>query len=195
MCLVYNMSLIKALKNAESQLLSDLDLKHIMRNEDILVVAYHDLENVNNLEELFNGHNAFILTLESEYNSGHYVSVVYNPNPMVNELSFNDSYGYTHDKLIKKGLDYYTHKNTGEYFFNNLVLDFKQRYGCTYVQNTVKYQYESEKINTCGRWAAFRILLYFMPMNEYNKAISDLMKHLRLVPDDFITLLTFTSIF
>lgn len=181
------MSLLKVLKNAEESPLSDSDLRHIVQNDELSVIPYHELPKYSNLEECFNGLNCFILLLESNYNSGHYVAIVYNPK--VNELSFNDSYGLTHNNLILK-LDYYTHKDNGQYFFHRLKNDFINRYGCKYVENGYQYQYKSGEVNTCGRYAAFRCLMYYMPMNKYNRDMKELMDKLRLQADDLISILT-----
>lgn len=184
------MDLISILKRAEENPLSDTDLRHITRNETLKVIPYHELPNYTTLEQCFNGHHYFILLLESEYNSGHYVAVVYNPK--INELSFNDSYGMPHNRLIKK-LDYYTHEDGGQYFFHRLKDDFVNRYRCKYVSNTVKFQYKSGHVNTCGRWASIRCLLYWMSMEEYNSNMLKLMDKLRINPDDLISILTLTN--
>lgn len=184
------MSLISFLRNAEQRPLSDSDLRHITRNPRLKVIPYHELPKYTRLEDCFNGNNYCIILLESAFNNGHYIALCYNQKN--NELSFNDSYGQSHDKLIRK-LDYYTHTDNGEYFLNRLIRDFKNRRQCTYVQNTQTYQYLSNQVNTCGRYAAIRCVLNFMTLSQYNKSMIDLMEYLKMSPDDLISLLTLIS--
>lgn len=180
--------LLKSIRNSESIALSDKDIHKVLEN--IKIIPYHLLPTYTRLEELLFPHNRFILLLESKFNSGHYVSIIYHATQ--NVLEFYDSYGKTHHELIEK-LHWYTHKdNTQELFLDRLFKQFQEKTQCNIIYNKVAFQFLSGKINTCGRWAVFRCILSEMNMKQFNKEMVAIRNHYNINYDELITMLTLT---
>lgn len=167
--------------------------KYALRGEDLMtiidtnLIPYHELMKYNELEEILDSKFRCILLMESEYNNGHYVCLSYNIQS--NILEFWDSYGNSHDNLIKGGLDYSVYKD-GEYFLNRLIRKFMQKTKCEYIHSGHQFQRLSNESNVCGRYAFYRAQFHYIPVNEFNSDIVEFCKTHSLHPDDFVTMMT-----
>ncbi len=185
----YKMSLLRVIKNIEQQPITG-DYLHKIIPQTTKIIAYHELRNTKSMYDLLGSDNQFILLLESEYNTGHFVAVIYHTDS--NTLEWFDPYGKTHDQLINKGLSYYTN-NGGEYFFNTLLFNFIQISNCKYSINKNRYQLLKNNSQTCGRHSGFRLVLSKLHNDQYNKAMQELKSHYNIPYDDLIVLLTMLS--
>ena len=167
--------------------------KYSLRGNDLMniiktkLVVYHDLANVNRLEQLFDAENRFILLMESKRNSGHYVSILYDADR--NILEFFDSYGHTHNDLIQD-LHYYVEARNGKYFLMNLFEKFQRQTGCRILYNRTPFQQLDGDINTCGRWAYLRAKYHYLTQEDFNRGIVYYCRKHKLEYDAFVTLCT-----
>lgn len=183
-------NILNLIRKKESLPISDSDLRKII-GYDIPVVSYHDLPNYSRLEDIWGGRKQFILLMESRFNSGHFVSIIYSD--LTNTIEFYDPYGNTHNTLIKK-LNYYVSEN-GQYFLNNLFKQFQQMTNCRILYNRYVYQTSHDQIQTCGRHCAVRILFSQQNNVEYHRNLQQIKDQYSIPYDDMITMMTLFPVF
>jgi hypothetical protein len=115
----------------------------------VKVVPYHELVNVNSIEELIAPFDAVILLYETRLNFGHYTALLKDPD---GNLEFFDSYGFAPDQE----LHYAKYDNTP--YLTNLIAKYKQK-GGKLVYNNYQFQAWVKDVNTCGRWTSTRVRL------------------------------------
>jgi hypothetical protein len=148
----------KLISSAEDIDLNGLDLQRITKDATN-IKTYHQLENVENIEEILSHKNNCIILYETKDNRGHWTSVFIRPeNPKI--LEFFDPYGNPPDSQLKYAV--YNLKNDKPYL-TYLIKKWEDR-GGKVVWNNHKLQAWRADVNTCGRWSASRILL-----KQYNK--------------------------
>ena len=176
------MSLIDKLKHSEAVFLSGKDIHQITKGA-CNPMAYHELENVTDIEQLFNKHDAVMLLYESEENSGHWVTLIKHSDSI---LEFFDPYGLTIDKELKLS-KYNLRLHQGQVVPHLTHLIEQSKYKV--ISNTTRLQRFFNAVNTCGRHCAVRVLLRDTPLKEY-VALYKKTKHYD--PDIWVTALTIT---
>jgi len=139
------MSLDTLISKGESIDLSGDDILRICDNK-VVIHSYHDLANMDNIDEVLGKYGACIILYETKENFGHWTSLFIRSEGM---LEFFDSYGFSMDSE----LNYAKYNNTP--YLSNLVKasNYKVVSGSQRLQ---KLKYD---VNTCGRWNAIRIVL------------------------------------
>ena len=160
--------------------LSDTQLRSILSDPGQRIVAYHELENMYNLDDLLGSDDAIILLYESAYNSGHYVSIIRGFDGEGQRfVEIFDSYGDGIEVSVSK----YTYNKTNH--LTRLISNTPSTYK---IWNTIAFQRHRVQSQVCGRYACFRILHRDIPLKEFQTKLSGVKKHMSI--DKFITLLT-----
>ena len=154
----------KVISKAEDIELTGLDLQRLTK-QNTNIRAYHDLENVENIEEILGYKSkACIILYETKENYGHFCSIFVRPeNNKV--IEFFDPYGNPPDSQLKFAT--YNLKNNKPYL-TYLLDNWKER-GGSVIWNNQKLQDWREDVNTCGRWCGTRILLKEKTIMEFTK--------------------------
>lgn len=172
----------KIIKQAEDIPLSTTDLLNICNNQT-KVVLYHELEEVDDILQLFQPYNSFILLYEfATSNIGHFVSVIYYPER--NEIHHYDSYALLPDVELDL-----THTQGRKYLSE--LYDKARESGINITINQTRHQLFKENVNTCGRHSALRIIFRHLTAPQYNNFINGnaSLKN----PDEICTAFTITS--
>lgn len=159
--------------------LSDTDIRQIL-GDDISLLTYPDLANLNSIDECFDKKGRCILLfLTQSANAGHWCCMMRKKKG----IYFWDPYGeepeaqkeYASKQLLKQ-LD-----EDSPYLTRLLRASGRPVY-----YNTHQYQKLKDGISTCGRWCVAR-LLYAPKSEEYFKKVVD---KSGLAGDDFVSALT-----
>jgi hypothetical protein len=171
-------------KTIQEYSLSDTDIRKILGN-DIKIIPYNDLNEINNINELFDSKGrSMILFLTENEHTGHWICMI----KRGNKIDFFDPYGIkvdnernwlTKDKLEELGQD------------KPLLLNLLKGSGYGVYYNTYRFQKKENEytnnIATCGRHCCARLLFKDIPLNDYAKKI----KQSKLTPDEFVSNITF----
>jgi hypothetical protein len=170
----------KIIQKSEIISLSGEDLLKIAPNTKIL--SYTELRSYTSIDQLLSPHEAVIILYELEINVGHWVSLFKKD---TNTLEFFDSYGLSVDEELKFAKEN-TRIHKGQELNHLSFLIQNSGYGL--IENKVQLQKNLEDINTCGRYAAYRILHRHLPLDVFNKLLTE-NKHYN--PDFWISVATF----
>lgn len=153
------MNVIKAIHEP----LSDKNITHLL-DGDCFILLYKDLNNYNNINDLFKKSDNIIVLYQTTCCYGHWVALI-NHNK---HIEFFDSYGYapedekqfmTKTWLIRSG-------QQENYILNLLSTSYKK---CIY--NSTIMQDKRPFIATCGRHCVVRIKLKHMPLKKYQQML------------------------
>lgn len=179
------MSIDKYIKKAESISLTGDDIDRIT-DKKCNILSYHELEQFTNLEKVLGKWNACIFLYETKLNQGHWCCIFLNTD---NSLHFFDSYGFRCDTELKYA-DYNLREHNGRQVphLSGLIDEFMERYPEVHLyQNTYKYQVMSKDVNTCGRYASYRIKMRHLSDNDFQAMLT---KNKHYNSDWWISLLT-----
>lgn len=156
------MSLPELLKDSERIFLSGANIHQITKGA-CNPLAYHALEHITSIEQLFDKHDAVMLLYETDENIGHWTCLIRHSST---ELEFFDPYGLKIDEELSQA-DYNRRLHDGKIVphLTHLI----EQSGYTVKSNTVRLQKTFKDVNTCGRHCALRVLLRDLPIKEYNK--------------------------
>ncbi len=172
-----------AIKIAEKIPLSGQDLKNIT-NGKANILRYSDLMNYQNIEQVLGEHGAVIILYQTERDFGHYASLFKSSHDPQGTLIFFDSLGITMDKELK--LSTFNAKNMGGVAVAHLT-DLVNASNYKVISNTKKLQLNAFANNTCGRYAAMRIVWRALSNKEFNYI---LLSNKFYNPDYWISILT-----
>jgi len=147
------MSLVNLLQNGEQHDLTNDDIKSITKGK-CKIMSYHELQNINSIDDILINNGACIILYETRQNFGHWTALIRQSN---NVLEFFDSYGFQLDQE----LNYAKYNNTP--YLSNLV----NKSSYQLIQNTHRLQRYAKDINTCGRWTSLRIVLKNMNIGDF----------------------------
>lgn len=162
--------------------LSDSEVLDLM-NGRANIVLYPDIYKYDTLDEMLGPDQAAIILFESKPNFGHWVSIFRNDN----DVTFFNSYsGYPDDTLKFIDKQFKMSTNQDKPYLSLLMLNspYKLHY------NEFKFQRHGGDINTCGRWAALRLIFRTLNCSEFHSLIVNLSKMLNIGFDNLATLLT-----
>lgn len=163
--------------------LSDDDIKNIL-GEDIKIIKYPDIKNLQSVDELFDKNGRCILFYPILSDAvGHWVALINH----TDRIEFFDPYGKSPEslrinipkeqqKLLDMAEPYLIHllsTSTKPVFYNNHC-----------------FQKHSNSNLTCGRHAAVRLLYYPYDLEHYNNII----KKSKMSADDFVSAVIFNKI-
>ena len=165
--------------------LNSEDLMEICDNETI-IVPYSKLADVNDLSEILDEFDNFIVFYETTSKRvGHYACVIYHRNKKI--LEFFDSYGQSDATLLGYSRTSYNYSR-GEMTLSYLMQQFCTNNGVRQVVNSIQLQSaDFEDVSTCGRYCGIRIRFRYLEINDFIK----MLRGSRNDPDYLVTLMTF----
>lgn len=170
---------MKAVLNQHKNIpLSDKDVIKLVDGKAKIIV-YSELGQYSSLEELLSPYGAIFLLYETKKDFGHWVAVF---EVDENTVEYFDSYG----KMIDYPLEYVPKNlrkvlNEDYPHLTSLFYYSKYKY-LTY--NHHKFQKSASNIQTCGRWAALRIVFKNIKLDTFIKLFKSRNS------DDLVTVLT-----
>jgi hypothetical protein len=164
--------------NAEEVALGVDELLAITRNKTN-VILYENLVKVGSIFDILIDNTCIIHFPIDSRLSGHYTCIIYHKDTDVLE-SF-DSYGLPIEFEVSVSPYLQRHPNMRDYLTHLLQLSGKQ-----IEYNTTRFQQMKSGLNTCGRWAAMRIRLKHLTLDEFTKH----MTQGNISHDTLVTLLT-----
>lgn len=176
-----SISLSDVIIHAESISITGEQIKRICNN-NVNVILYEELKNINDISLLFNKYNAVAILYQNESKyMGHWCALCYNE--LYNIIYFFDPYGYYVDDELALTI----YDDDVPYLRN--LLDKKMNEGTQYICNNEVMQQFNHKnkyrqINTCGRWVGLRCLMNQLTNIEFNNFFK---MHKRINTADDIT--------
>jgi len=177
------MPLDQYLSKAERLDLSGGDI-HRITDGLCLPIPYHELDNIDDINQLFDQSNVIMLLYEiNSEDSGHWVTIIKHNN---NTIEFFDPYAMKPDEELKYSPYYYrTHKGNEIPHLTYLL----EQSGLKIIYNKCKLQKFLKDVNTCGRHCAIRAKFKDLSLSEYCKMMKD---NKYYDPDLWVTALTIT---
>lgn len=168
---------------AIGEALSDADLSKICEGK-VNIVKYDRIKGMRSVNDLLGVHGACIILYESEENFGHWCSLFVSKE-QPNTLEFFDSYGFKPDSELKMIPDYFR-EESGQSKPHLTYLIEKSPDFDTLMYNEIDLQSMKKDTNTCGRWAALRVMTRDIPLVAFQKMFTDQ----TFKPDWYCSLLT-----
>ena len=169
-------------KDAEKISLSDEDILTIVDNKANLM-AYEDLENYNNIDDVLGQHRAVIILYQSDADFGHWITLFQHPTKP-NVLIFFDSYSFKMDQELKFS-KFNLRRHQGQVVPHLSHLIEQSNYKVE--SSDYKFQSNRSHINTCGRWCAVRLLFRNMGVKKFQNFI---LNSFDMTTDDTVSFLT-----
>ena len=174
-------------KNAAKYSLSSDDIRRSLNN-DVSILLYEDLANVDDIRSIFEpSNNVVLLYPDTQYNQGHWVALMYFPER--SHIIYFDPYNLS----IRKSLEYSRHLHNKPYILalpellerfllssagtRNNTLDLKTKH---------RMQVMTDNISTCGRHVISRIIHRDLSNEEYERYLV----YDKLNPDEIVSLIT-----
>jgi len=165
--------------------LGDDDIRKILGN-NINIIAYPELDNYNDVDEIFDDQNrVIILFLTTDKNTGHWLCL---HKDKQDNIFYFDPYGEGIDKN-KKWLTRSKLEELNQDKISLLRL-LKNTANNGVYYNTYDFQDDRKGINTCGRHCCVRLLYKDLDLDDYY----DMIKKSNLTPDQFVSKITFNII-
>ena len=168
----------KLVKIYKGVALSDLEVLKIVKNK-ARVMLYNELAKYKTIDEALGEHGAIFLLYENQPQFGHWTTVWRRNRDTIN---FFDSYGifpdeqiYWNDEKTRKML------NQDIPYLSHLLINSNYK---NLEYNDYQYQKDGDDINTCGRWAALRLVLRDWTPKEFQKVFG------KKNGDDLVTIIT-----
>ena len=175
------MSLESYVKNGEMYSFSDTDMQTMTKNK-YNIYLYHELSKYTKIDEILGPNKGAIILFQNESaNSGHWCCIWLDDK---DTLQFFDSYGLKpDDELQYSQYNLRIHNNVAVPHLSHLIeqSNYKLEW------STYKLQKMKDKTNTCGRYAAYRLLHRDMSNEEFAKLLN---ANKYYEPDFWITILT-----
>lgn len=146
------------------------------------IIAYEDLEQVSNLDNIFKPYGAIIMLYQTAQAFGHWVCLLKTGEKT---LEFYDSYGLKPDQELDMANDFHLRIHDG--VITPHLMALMKAGGWSYTYNKERLQKRLEDINTCGRYCALRVRFRDISMSKFNKLLTD-NKHYH--PDLWVSVLT-----
>jgi len=140
------------LKRLIKKPLTDGDIKQFLGN-NTKIIEYGELNNYKSIDDLLGDKNFVVILVETEVNSGHWVTLLRYPNSKY--IEWFDSYGlYPDDELKYVNLDERAELDESKPALSYLLDE------CPYtvVYNKTDLQQWKAGVNTCGRHVCLRLL-------------------------------------
>ena len=173
----------KLITRIYEQDLNGTDIDYLTKGK-AKVILYEDLQNVNNILDIFGFFDAVIMLFPVKSNTnGHWIAIM--KNNKTQTITHWDPYGfswieempYTQNKYVKMNL------------LGNLY-NLAKYNGWNVQWNKYKFQEQKNNINTCGRHCCIRVRFDYLDNDKYAK----MMLNQKMKPDWIVTCLTFVSL-
>lgn len=166
----------------EDVALSNHDLIQML-NGQANIVTYPELINYNRIDDVLGPTGAAFILFETEPRYGHWVALM----KRGNTIEYFDPYGGIIDGTLDYiPRDFQKQSNQDKTYLTKLLLD--SPYEIEY--NEFPFQKQGDKIKTCGRHSAVRLLLKDLDIYEYKDFLDIIRKQTGLDYDKIVTLLT-----
>lgn len=166
--------------NAEKVDLTGDDIM-IITNNEAQIMLYSDLENIDDINYIFNDKNCIALLYETRKNFGHWVGLL----KYENTIEFFDPYGLKPDEELKYAS--YNVRKTSDGELIPHLSHLLQNSNMNIVYNSIRLQKWLPDINTCGRHVALRIKFKDISLKKY---VGLLMHTNSYNPDFWVSALT-----
>lgn len=150
------------IKDTKKKSLSNEDILRMCDNK-VNIFTYPELLKFNSIDQVLYPHNAAIILYMTRENFGHWVAVIRTADNIIEHF---DSYGLKPDKELKFISNYFR-RESGQLQPHLTYLYYKCPYQVSY--NQYKLQKLKKDVNTCGRFAALRVLLKELPLDNFYK--------------------------
>ena len=170
--------------DAEKISLSGTDLNRITENK-CRILVYSELENYNNIDEVFSDKDSLIILYQHYEKVGHWCCLFRNTDWLKpNELYFFDPYAIKIDREIDFS-DFQIRRHEGQKVahLSHLI----RQGGYIVTSNDYRYQQFKKEVNTCGRHVGLRILYKHLTPAEYKIFLT---KNHYYNPDFWVSILT-----
>jgi hypothetical protein len=138
---------------------------------NVKFITYDELDNYNNINELFNESNYIVILIRWNDNTGHYIGLINDKNYIEKFDSFGKGHAY-HKNLIGGKLN--ERLGQDENLLNKLLKESNKKI----IKNRFEYQdYNNSELASCGRHTIYRMLNHKkkgMNLKNYNKLMKDL---------------------
>lgn len=155
--------------------IDDTEMKSYL-GQDAKIMKYSNLKQFDNIHELLPEATDFVVLLyQSKPQEGHWVAVLKYANNLKTVIEYFDPYGNTIDeplRWISEGEN--RRMGISAPFLSNILSRTSNE---KLLENTIKYQTENPKIETCGRHVIYRILQMVqrgMTQSQYNAHMRNL---------------------
>lgn len=174
------MNIKKQLNKLKQKALSN---KEIVQATGAKFIAYPELSQFNNINDVFGSNDSIALLYLQNHNYGHWVCL----NRNGENIEFFDPYGILIDKQLKYNSKHKNNELNQNYFYLTRLL-YNSEYKISY--NEFSFQSKGSNINTCGRHIICRILYKNIDLYKYKKLIDKIQKEIGFNPDDIVTIIT-----
>ena len=173
------LTLKQDVKDAAKYSLSSDDIRRSLNN-DVSILLYEDLANVDDIRHIFEpSNNVVLLYPDTQYNQGHWVALMYHPNR--NHIIYFDPYNLS----IRKSLEYSRHLHNKPYIL--ALPELLERFpGTLDLKTKHRMQVMTDNISTCGRHVISRIIHRDLSNEEYERYLV----YDKLSADEIVTLIT-----
>ena len=168
-------------KDAEVFSLGTDDILRIADNKTN-IIAYEDLEQVSNLDEILEPYDSIVILYQTALNFGHWVCLLKTGEKT---LEFYDSYGLKPDQELNMSNEFHLRTHNGVITPHLTALMKAGNWSYTY--NKERLQKRLEDVNTCGRYSALRVRFRDITMKKFNKLLTG-NKHYH--PDMWVSVMT-----
>lgn len=174
----------KNIQKLEDKSLTAEDVIKIVKGKANFI-TYDELKDIESIDEILEPYGSCIILYLTEPNYGHFVSLNF-VGPSADNLEHFDSYGIVpDDELSEFDIDEEDRINLNEEYPYLLQLMYDSPYELSF--NEYQFQSKNPNIKTCGRWAAMRTLLKFLPLDDF----ANIFDNNKLgTPDEIVTALT-----
>lgn len=134
--------------------------------DKIKLVLYPDLKYVENIDDILDHNDSFVLLYQTDDNFGHYNLILKNPN---GDYEVFDSYGYEPDEKLKLMEPYFRSSDKHLYpHLSYLLLKATEHNNKKiHYNNNELQERDNHKIGTCGRWVAWRLKHKDIPVEKF----------------------------
>lgn len=170
--------------NKKNIALSNYKVNELLKDKT-KILTYKQLPKFNNINDLLNPYNNFILLYLSKLNFGHWVCILKHKD----RIEFFDPYGgdTLPDSQLDKIRDIVKYQTNQNYpYLTKLLYDSNK----PIEYNNYKFQKRENDINTCGRHCIVRVLLKDMLLDDYYIFMKELSDYYNLDYDDIVTIIT-----
>jgi hypothetical protein len=174
----------KAIIYSLNKAFSDHDIYEACDGQ-VNIYQYKQIKNMQHIDDLLEPYGACVILYTTKKNYGHWVTLLRQADKSIEHF---DSYGFKPDDELEFVPDSYKHVDAEDYpYLTRLLYDAVNGGGYKkIIYNEHKLQQYKGNINTCGRWAAMRVILKELSLKEFIKLFTK--QHFS--PDWYVTAMT-----
>ncbi len=179
----------KVIKDSFAKAFSDKEIKAACDGK-VRIIQYKQLAGISNIDQILNPYGACIILYTTDRNYGHWVTLLRQASGKRKpNLEHFDSYGFKPDDELKFVPDDFKAEDNEDFPYLTRLLYQATLPNGPYNQvtyNEHKLQKYQEGTSTCGRWAAMRVILKDLTLQQFIKLFTK--QHFS--PDWYVTAMT-----